>query len=189
MDGGDEMTDEKAQTLMSFVGATLIADRVGVDEVNLPMIRHWVEAMQMTEGIHLSDEVARTHGRAQLVAPAAMTQAWVMRGYAATIDPTRIAPDGYSALIAALDDAGYTSVVATNSDLTFERELVIGDVISYSEVVDSISDEKTTGLGVGRFVTTTKTYRDQTGAIVARQVWRTLRFRPQDLSAAATKEA
>lgn len=172
------VSDTATEHLLSFVGATLVDNRAGVDEVNVPMIRHWVEAMQMPSAIHLDASAARASGRAGVVAPAAMTQAWVMRGYAATVDPTQAPVDGFADLIAALDAAGYTSVVATDSDFTFERELVPGDRVSYTEVVDSISDEKTTGLGVGRFVTTTKTYRDEAGTVVARQLWRTLRFRP-----------
>lgn len=172
-------TDAATAHLLSFVGATLIDNRPGVDEVNVPMIRHWVEAMNMPSAIHLDADAAAATGRATVVAPAAMTQAWVMRGYAATVDPAKAPVDGFADLIAALDACGYTSVVATDSDFTFERELIPGDRVSYTEIVDSISDEKTTGLGVGRFVTTTKTYRDAAGDVVASQVWRTLRFRPK----------
>ncbi len=53
-----------------------------------------------------------------------------------------------------------------------------GDLVSVEEVVESISPDKTTGLGVGRFVTTLKTYRDADGEVVATQRWRTLRFQP-----------
>ncbi len=184
-----DMTDTAIEHLLSFVGATLIDNREGVDEVNVPMIRHWVEAMQMPSAIHLDAAAAQASGRGSVVAPAAMTQAWVMRGYAATVDPTKAPADGFADLIAALDAAGYTSVVATDSDFTFERELVPGDRVSYTEIVDAISDEKTTGLGIGRFVTTTKTYRDGDGEIVARQVWRTLRFRPRTDINASDAEA
>ena len=80
--------------------------------------------------------------------------------------------------MALLDEGGYGSVVATDSDLELVRELVPGDHVSVEEVVESISPEKATALGAGRFVTTLKTYRDAEGEVVATQRWRTLRFRP-----------
>ncbi|MFI1567931.1 OB-fold domain-containing protein [Streptomyces sp. NPDC020490] len=120
---------------------------------------------------------ARATGRPGVVAPASMVQAWTMRGYAATVSPAA-GRRGFDELVELLDEGGYTSVVATDSELEFARELVPGDHVSVEEVVESISPEKKTGLGVGRFVTTVKTYRDQGGEVVATQRWRTLRFRP-----------
>ena len=52
-----------------------------------------------------------------------------------------------------------------------------------------ISPEKKTGLGVGRFVTTLKTYRDADGEVVATQRWRTLRFQPAAAARAASEPA
>lgn len=69
-------------------------------------------------------------------------------------------------------------MVATDSEFTFLRELTPGDHIAVRESVESVSAEKRTGLGTGRFVTTLKTYTDQHGETVATQRWRTLRFRP-----------
>jgi uncharacterized OB-fold protein len=163
--------------LQAFVGVELVPQRPGPDPVNRPMIRHWVEAMGETDPVHTDDDAGRATGRVGVVAPASMVQAWVMRGYAATVAP----PAGRSPfddLVELLAEAGYTSVVATDSEFEFARELAPGDEVSVTEVVESISPEKRTGLGEGRFVTTKKTYRDATGAVVATQRWRTLRFRP-----------
>ncbi len=57
-------------------------------------------------------------------------------------------------LMAALDEAGFTSVVATNCDQHYERPLVPGDELEVTSVIDSVSPEKATGLGVGHFITT-----------------------------------
>ena len=163
--------------LAAFVGRTLQDATPAADPVNVPMIRHWVEAMGDPSPIHLDEEVARAHGRDGIVAPVTMMQAWTMRGYARTVNP----PTDHNAsaeLVELLAESGYTSVVATDSDLEFHRELVPGDHVSVEEVVESISPEKATGLGDGRFVTTVKTYRDADGVVVATQRWRTLRFRP-----------
>lgn len=163
--------------LAAFVGVVLQERTLAADPVNVPMIRHWVEAMELNSPVHLDPDAARATGRTDVVAPAAMMQAWVMRGYAATTRPA-VSSGGFQALVELLAEGGYTSVVATDSDLEVERELVPGDHVSVEEAVESISAEKQTGLGAGRFVTTLKTYRDAAGAVVATQRWRTLRFRP-----------
>lgn len=172
------MTGEFERRLNEFVGRVIIERRKGQDPVNTPMIRHWVEAMGLPPSLHLDDSAARSSGRESAVAPVAMTQAWVMRGYAATVNPATD-KDGFAELVDLLNEGGYTSVVATDSDFEFFRELAPGDVVSYEEVVESISEEKQTGLGLGRFITTKKIYFDGSGDVIATQLWRTLRFAPK----------
>jgi hypothetical protein len=79
--------------------------------------------------------------------------------------------------LAMLDEAGFRGTVATNSELEFERPLRIGDRLTSSTVIESVSDEKRTALGAGHFVTWVTTYRDQTDAVVGRQMFRILKFR------------
>lgn len=152
--------------LAAFVGRVLVARRPADDPVNVPMIRHWVSAMGDTNPRYLAGDG---------VAPASMMQAWTMRGYGATVEP-----GGFDELVELLAEGGYTSVVATDSDLELVRDVVPGDHLSVEEVVESISPEKQTGLGIGRFVSTVKTYRDASGEVVATQGWRTLRFKPSE---------
>ncbi|MDG9724453.1 MULTISPECIES: bifunctional MaoC family dehydratase N-terminal/OB-fold nucleic acid binding domain-containing protein [unclassified Streptomyces] len=165
------------ERLRAFAGRELRAVTPAQDPVNQPMIRHWTEAMGDTNPVYTDAEAARATGRAGVVAPASMVQAWTMRGYAATVAPAA-GRDGFDELVDLLDEGGYTSVVATDSEFTFLRELAPGDHVAVRETVESISAEKRTGLGTGRFVTTLKTYTDQHGETVATQRWRTLRFRP-----------
>ncbi len=168
------------QRLQRFVGIVVNERPPGPDPVNVPMIRHWVEALDVHDPVHLEPEAARATGRPDVVSPAAMIQAWVMRGYAATVRPDPVTPaSGNARLLAVLDEGGYTSVVATDSDLELRRELHPGDLVGYTEQVESIGPPKRTGLGIGRFVTTIKTYTDGAGEVVATQRWRTLRFRPR----------
>ena len=77
--------------LAGFVGAVLQPRTPAQDPVNVPMIRHWVEAMGLSSPIHLDREAALATGRPDVVAPASMVQAWTMRGYAATARPAPIA--------------------------------------------------------------------------------------------------
>ncbi|MBG0817922.1 bifunctional MaoC family dehydratase N-terminal/OB-fold nucleic acid binding domain-containing protein [Planomonospora sp. ID82291] len=176
---GDRAGDYE-ERLQAFTGRELTPLRPGPDPVNLPMIRHWAEAMEDGNPVHLDEAAARATGRPGVVAPASMVQVWTMPGYAATVTaPSRDrAGEVYGELLALLEEGGYTSVVATDSEFEFRRELVPGDRVGVEEVVESVSPEKTTALGAGRFVTTLKTYRDGGGEVVAVQRWRILWFDP-----------
>ncbi len=131
------------------------------DAVNVPMIRHWVEAMGDENPVYLSDEAAQAAGYDELIAPPSMLQAWIMRGLKVSNDIEAARAAGASQgngpnerMMALLDDEGLTSVVATNCDQTYVRPLVVGDRVLVQSVISSISDPKRTALGTGRFVTT-----------------------------------
>ncbi len=151
------------------------------DPVNLPMIRHWVDAMADFNPIYLDEAAARAVGHSGVVAPPAMLQTWGMQrplieGIAergGTAQPVT----GESPLTR-LAAAGYTGTLATNSELEFDRYLHPGDRLSYRGVLESISERKTTGLGRGYFVTWVTEYEDQTGAPVGRQRFRIYKFAP-----------
>ena len=179
MNDMNDMNDSYEARLQAWVGRELVERRPGPDPVNVPMIRHWVEAMEDGNPVYLDDEAARATGRDGVVAPSSMIQAWTMPGYAASVAPDA-GRSPFHELKALLDEGGYTSVVATDSEFEFHRELVPGDHVSVEETVEAISPEKKTGLGAGRFVSTVKTYRDASGEVVATQRWRTLRFRPAE---------
>ncbi len=88
-----------------------------------------------------------------------------------------VASEGDSPL-SILDKAGYTATLATNSEFEIIRYLRLGDIISAETLFESISPEKTTRMGTGRFVTWVTTYRDQTDEVVGRQRFRILKFDP-----------
>jgi uncharacterized protein len=166
--------------LAAFVGRALRSNISSQDCVNVPMIRHWAEAMGDDNPVYMDRRAAEATGRSDIVAPATMLQAWTMAGYRATVSPAadRREVAGANALGQCLAAHGYTAVVATNSEFEFFREVNPGDRITLDEVVEDISAERTTRLGAGRFVTSLKTYRDQYGHVVAQQRWRTLRYNP-----------
>ena len=173
-------TEHTPADLATFIGTALRSDIISQDCVNVAMIRHWVEAMGDDNPVHLDRRAAQATGRSDIVAPATMVQAWTMVGYRATVSPDADRPDlaGARALGQCLAAHGYTAVVATDSEFEFFQELSPGDRIRLDEVVEDISPERTTRLGVGRFVTSLKIYRDQDGNAVAQQRWRTLRYNP-----------
>ncbi len=156
------------------------------DEVNQAMIRHWVEAMGDDNPVYVDDAAARANGMAGVIAPPTMLQAWVMRGLTATLDLAEARTSGTASrdtpndeLMALLDEAGYTSVVATNCDQHYERPLRPGDHVTMHTVIESVSPEKATGLGDGRFVTTHTSFTDDAGDLVATMRFRILKFRPR----------
>jgi uncharacterized OB-fold protein len=88
-----------------------------------------------------------------------------------------------SALLGLLDEAGFTSVVATDTEQEYRRELVPGDELTTTAFIESVSEEKATGLGVGHFVTTRTEYRDQDDELVGSMMFRILKFKPRPKAA------
>ncbi len=183
---------EYERQLQSFAGLSTGPGSVGPDPVNVPMIRHWVEAMGDENPVYLDDEAAKAAGFPGIIAPPTMLQAWIMRGLKATQETEAARAAGTSQgdgpadrLMKLLDDGGFTSVVATNCDQHYERPLVPGDEVHVSAVIESVSPEKTTGLGVGHFVTNRLDFTDQDGEPVATMKFRILKFRPRTAEAEA----
>ncbi len=161
--------------IKAFEGRKVSEGERGPDPVNQPMIRHWVEAIGDKNPIYTDPEVAKSSAHGGVVAPPVMLQAWVMRG----IKP-RPATGGTAQdeLMRVLDSEGFTSVVATNCEQEYHRYLSPGDHLSLSSTIESVSEEKSTALGTGHFVTTRLTYSDQSGEPVASMLFRILKFRP-----------
>ena len=150
------------------------------------MIRHWVEAMGDHNPVYVDEAAARDAGFPGIIAPPTMLQAWIMRGLRASQEADRARANGEVSadspsdeLMALLDEAGFTSVVATNCDQHYVRPLVLGDHLEVTSVIDSVSAEKATGLGVGHFVTTRLEFTDQHGEPVATMRFRILKFKPR----------
>ena len=169
--------------LQAFVGQSAGPATRGSHPVNEPMIEHWVEAMGDYNPVYVDDAAAKAAGFPGVIAPPTMLQAWIMRGLRASLESDAgrgggAAQSPSDQVMALLNEAGYTSVVATNCDQHYERPLVPGDHLSVTSVIDSISGEKRTGLGIGRFLTNRLEYRDQDGELVATMLFRILKFKP-----------
>jgi uncharacterized OB-fold protein/acyl dehydratase len=164
-------------SLRAFEGRTVGPPTPGPDEVNQPMIGHWCEAVGDRNPVYTDPDAAAASVHKGIVAPPTMLQAWVMRG----LDP-RPATGGNAQdeLLSLLDEAGFTSVVATNCDQTYDRYLRPGDRVTVTSSIESVSEEKRTGLGAGHFVTTRQDYHDHNGDLVASMKFRILKFRPAE---------
>jgi uncharacterized OB-fold protein/acyl dehydratase len=178
--------DELMVKLRAFEGRPSGPAMEARDEVNQAMIRHWVDAMGDDNPVYVDEQAARANGFPGVVAPPTMLQAWIMRGYLSQPGGAWKALRDESGdastqeqLFEVFNEAGFTSVVATNCDQEYARPLVLGDRLTVRSVIDSISTEKHTGLGDGHFVTTRLEFTDQHGERVATMLFRILRFRPQ----------
>jgi uncharacterized OB-fold protein/acyl dehydratase len=175
--------DEKLQ---AFVGMVAGEPNRAPDPVNLPMIRHWVEAMGDFNPVYVDKEAARRFGFPGIVAPPTMLQAWIMRGLRISLEVEAARSEGRSPrsdsptdnLMSLLDEAGFTSVVATNCDQHYERSILLGDALSVTSTIAAVSSEKKTALGLGHFITTRLEYHDDHGELVATMLFRILKFKP-----------
>jgi hypothetical protein len=188
MDGPNEAdgpeTEAFRQQLATLIGSPVgsTGPSVGPDPVNQPMIRHWAAAFEDANPAYTDPDVASTTRFGQVVAPPLMLQTWTM----ATPTITGMAERGGSPVestgagpLAVFDDAGFTGTLASNTEFDIERYLRLGERVTASTVIDSISPRKATRLGPGYFVTWVTTYVVGSGDIVGRQRFRILKFKPQ----------
>lgn len=143
------------------------------DPVNQAMINNWVEAIGDANPIYTDPAAAAASIHGELVAPPAMAQVWTMRG----LHGVRPDDDPLRRTTELLDEAGYTSVVATDSEQTYHRYLRPGEHVAASAVLESVVGPKRTALGEGWFVTTRTTWYVGDDA-VAEMTFRILKFRP-----------
>ncbi|MEV4061683.1 bifunctional MaoC family dehydratase N-terminal/OB-fold nucleic acid binding domain-containing protein [Nonomuraea dietziae] len=133
------------------------------DPVNEPMIRHWLAAMGDANPAYLSNGVA----------PPAMAQVWTMQG----LGPRQ--PSPVDEVMTALNEAGFTGVVATNCDHTYHRPLRVGERVTAATRFSDLKGPKSTALGEGYFATWTVTWYSEDDP-VAEMLFRVLKFRPKE---------
>ena len=179
----DVDTDDFLAQLQAFEGKQVGPPNPAPDEVNQAMIRHWVEAVGDDLAIYTDAEAAAASVHGEIVAPPVMLQAWIMRGFRPRPSAGGNEQDN---LMQLLDDAGFSSVVATNCEQTYERYLRLGDRLTSTSFIEAVSPEKTTALGVGHFVSTRQEYRDADGELVGTMTFSILKFKP---AAKAEEEA
>lgn len=140
--------------------------RLARDPVNQPMINNWIEAMGETDPRF-------TQGQA----PPGMAQVWTMGG----LHPERPAGDPLHGSMEMLDEAGYTAVLGTNCDQTYDRYLRVGEHVSITTRLESVIGPKQTGVGEGYFVTTLSSWWVGEGEArerVATMLFRVLKYKP-----------
>ncbi len=172
--------------------------RYARDPVNMPAIRNWTDAIGDRNPLYADPKFAARSPHGQPVAPPAMIQVWTMPGLAPPPVPTgsnisdsdnsnvdSSEPDDgepgpfdpLGEMMTVLDEAGFTSVVATNCDQTYLRYLRHGEMLGLRAALVDVTGPKQTALGEGWFVTTRNTWYSGDEP-VATMDWRVLKFRP-----------
>ncbi|MEU5027203.1 bifunctional MaoC family dehydratase N-terminal/OB-fold nucleic acid binding domain-containing protein [Streptomyces milbemycinicus] len=169
--GGGSGADDFYGRLRAYEGRAAVAGGEGRDAVNEPMIRHWCEAMGDTNPAYPAS------------APPTMLQVWTMGGLSGHTGGSARS-EAYDELLALLDGAGCTSVVATDCEQEYLRPLRPGDRVTFDAVIESVSPRKTTKLGSGHFVTTRMDIRVG-GELVGKHRFRILKYAPARRSSAA----
>ena len=172
----DDTTAAIRQAAERIAAAGQSPPRAAPDPVNLPMIRHWTQAMGDTNPIYTDAGAAGASVHGHLVAPPAMVQVWTMRGLRPAPDAGD-SGDPLGLMTAVLDDAGFTSVVATNSEQEYYRYLRPGEQLTVRSSLEGVTGPKQTALGEGWFVTTRSTWYAGDEAVAAMR-FRVLKFRP-----------
>jgi uncharacterized protein len=170
--GEDQAIREAA---VRIVAAGPSQPRLGRDPVNLPMINNWVEAIGDANPVYTDAAAAAASVHGGLVAPPAMAQVWTMGGLHPAV--TARDDDPLHLMIQVLDEAGFTSIVATNCEQEYHRYLRHGEQVSVRTVLEGVTGPKRTALGEGWFVTTRSTWyvADEP---VASMMFRVLKYRP-----------
>ncbi|MDN5744120.1 MAG: MaoC family dehydratase N-terminal domain-containing protein [Nocardioidaceae bacterium] len=151
------------------------AQRHARDEVNQPTINNWREAMGIENPRFGAGE-----------APPSMAQVWTMYGLGG--EPA--ADDPLHAMMEVLTGSGFTAVLGTNCEQAYDRYLKVGEQVRVTTALDSVVGPKTTGMGVGYFVTSRSTWYvdtvSQAGEVTAEKVasmlFRVLKFIPRATS-------
>ena len=112
-------------------------------------------------------------------APPSMAQVWTMPG----LGRKRAPEDPLSRMTDLLTDEGYTAVLGTNCEQTYERYLRVGERPRVTSALHSVAGPKSTAMGEGYFVTSRNVWYvdhpDGTSEKVAEMLFRLLKFIPK----------
>ncbi len=138
-------------------------EREARDPVNQPTINNWLEAMGNDNPRFRAGE-----------APPSMAQVWTMYG----LGGRPPADDPLHGMMRVLTDEGFTAVLGTNCEQSYDRYLKVGEQVRVTTALDSVVGPKQTAMGEGYFVTSRNTW--YVGAErVASMLFRVLKFKPR----------
>jgi uncharacterized OB-fold protein/acyl dehydratase len=171
------VSDDLLTRMRALVGSKS-EPRVARHAVGTPAIADWCDAMGDDNPCYTDAEYAAKSVHGGLVAPAATLDIWVRPGLPAQSPEGRRGDDPQSHVITMLEAEGYVGVVAVNSELEIARYLRPGELIQGVQVLEEVSEEKQTGLGIGHFLTTRTRFSNSDGEHVGDLLFRILKFKP-----------
>ena len=138
--------------------------------VNEAMARFWCEMVEDGNPIYFDEAYARTTWLQGTFAPPAMLFTWGRPLLWPHVE-TKGAVD-----VLAFD--GCTATVAVTAAQEYFLPVRYGDTITVTNKIAAVSEEKKTQLGVGHFITTIETFRDQLGQVVGTHTFTLFTYRP-----------
>ena len=111
--------------------------------VNQATIGTWMDAMGYHNERFTSGE-----------APPSMALVWTMPGLGRRRPPE----DPLTRMTEFLTKEGYSAVLGTNCEQSYDRYLRVGEQVRVTTALDSVVGPKSTGMGVGYFVTSRSTW-------------------------------
>jgi hypothetical protein len=162
------MSDERHARIMAeadrIIALGECSETLAPHPVNQPTISNWLDALGYDNKRFVSGE-----------APPSMAQVWTMPG----LGRRRPDDDPLHGMMEILTCEGFTAVLGTNCEQTYERTLKVGEQLGVTTALDSVAGPKTTVMGVGYFVTSRNTWYvgDE---VVATMLFRVLKFIPRD---------
>lgn len=138
--------------------------------INEAMARHWCEMVEDENPIYFDEAYARKTWLQSTFAPPAMLFTW---GRHPVWPPSERKP-----VVDDLIFEGLTTTIAVNAVQEYFIPLRYGDTLTVTQRLESLSDEKTTRLGTGHFITTIDTFRNQYGQVVGTHTFTLFTYRP-----------
>jgi hypothetical protein len=162
------MSDERHERIMveaeRIMALGEASETVAPYEVNQPTIGTWLDAMGYDNDRFRSGE-----------APPSMAQVWTMPG----LGRKRAPDDPLHSMMELLTAEGFTAVLGTNTEQTYERYLRVGELVRVTTALDAVVGPKSTAMGLGYFVTSrNRWYVGQ--ELVATMLFRVLKFVPKE---------
>lgn len=134
----------------------LLNRRVGpyksFNPVSRTQVWQWCTAMGDDNPLYQSDD--------EVIAPPTMMQMWTMRDAQGNY-PQGSTKDNPYEILSIMEQHGYAGVMAVSYDQTFHRYLKEGDQAHHYSTIVNISEEKSTAVGKGFFVTELAQFLDQ----------------------------
>ena len=137
-------------------------------EVSEYLVRHWCETLEDGNPLYLDEQYARSRGFRGLVAPPAAVMTTLAIPFRWPWPPSGREPQRHIHydLKELLD---LPVGIVTEIEVDYSGTLQVGDRVSVSQRLVSISPWKKTRLGEGHFWTMDRLYRNQSGELIARE--------------------
>lgn len=156
-------------------GKAMIGYRTDVSfnevEVNWPMIMFYASALEDANAAYWDKDFAEANFGG-VVSPPGLAMVW-----SGKMDWKPQGAETVSLVALQIPLPG-TTVINVATETEFMRPILVGEQLNVVDEVISVSDEKTTKLGVGNFITTCASYRTSYGEVVMKNTNTLFRFRP-----------